>query len=157
GKSGGGDGRGPWGGGSSGGGQPPDLEELLKRSQDRLRKVIPTNFGGFGGLGGRGGIIVGVIIVGVWVFSGVCQVDPNEQGVVLRFGQAIGHTGPGLNYHLPWPIESVEIVNITGRRQVNIGYVEDRDEGNREVLDESLMLTGDENIVDINFSVIWLV
>ena len=150
----GGDGRGPWGGGNQPSGQPPDLEELLKRSQDRLRKVLPSGFG----LGGRGGLVAILIIVVVWLASGIYQVDANEQGVVLRFGQAIGKTGPGLNYHLPWPIESVEVVNVTGTRQINIGYTDDRPtNGTRDVPEESLMLTGDENIVDINFTVFWVI
>jgi len=149
----GGDGRGPWGGGHQPPGQAPDLEELLKRSQDRLRKVLPSGFG----LGGRGGLVAILIIAVVWLASGIYQVDANEQGVVLRFGQAIGKTGPGLNYHLPWPVESVEVVNVTGTRQINIGYVDDPDEGTRDVPEESHILTGDENIVDINFSVIWVI
>ena len=97
-----GGGRGPWGNGPSDGGSPPDLEELLKRSQDKLRQALPR------GIGGGGATIAGLIVVVVWLLSGVYVVNPDEQGVVLRFGAFNRVTTPGINYHLPWPIESVE-------------------------------------------------
>lgn len=150
----GGGGRGPWGGGS-GGGSPPDLEELLKRSQEKLRQALPRGFGG------GGAVIAGLIVVVVWLFSGVYVVNPDEQGVVLRFGQFVGRTTPGINYHIPWPIESVETPQVTRENQLNIGYVLPRQANNpeatRDVPEESLMLTGDENIVDINFTVFWVI
>jgi modulator of FtsH protease HflK len=146
----GGQGRGPWGGSGS---QPPDLEELLKRSQDRLRRILPG--GGFG----RGSTtIIGLILLVVWLASGVYIVQPDEQGVVLRFGQFVNTTPPGINYHLPWPIESVVTPTVTRENQINIGYGTDPDTGaTTDIPEESLMLTGDENIVDINFSVFWLI
>src|SRR5579863_6379902 len=92
----GGGGRGPWGSGSpGGGGSPRDFEEFLRRSQERLRRALPKNFGG-GGI-----LIVGLIVVAVWLMSGIYVVDPDEQGVVLRFGAFVGRTTPGINYHLP--------------------------------------------------------
>jgi membrane protease subunit HflK len=150
----GGGGRGPWGSGS-GGGSPPDLEELLKRSQEKLRQALPRGFGG------GGAVIVGLIVVVVWLFSGVYVVNPDEQGVVLRFGEFVGRTTPGINYHIPWPIETVETPQVTRENQLNIGYVLPRQANNpeatRDVPEESLMLTGDENIVDINFTVFWVI
>ena len=96
----GGSGRGPWGTGPSGGGTPPDLEEFLKRSQEKIRQALPKGFGGGGAL------IVGLIVAAVWLMSGIYVVDPDEQGVVTRFGAFVGRTTPGINYHLPWPIEA---------------------------------------------------
>ncbi len=145
-------GRGPWGGGPSGS-QPPDLEELLKRSQERLRSVLP------GGLG-RGGILIAVLIVGVvWAISGIYVVQPDQQGVVLRFGEVVARTTSGINYHLPWPIETVETPSVTRENQISVGFAPAADGSNqdRQVPQESLMLTGDENIVDINFTVFWVV
>jgi len=153
-----GGGRGPWGSGTggSGGGQPPDLEELLKRSQDRLRKALP------GGLG-TGGIVAALLVVGVvWLLSGIYVVEPDEQGVVLRFGAVTKQTNPGINYHLPWPIETAFTPKVTRENQVNIGYISSTAGGTqgvaqRDVPEESLMLTGDENIVDIDFTVFWII
>jgi membrane protease subunit HflK len=152
----GGDGRGPWGGGGpSSGGQPPDLEELLKRSQDRLKKVLPA---GFNFRSGRGGLVILLIVAVVWLLSGTYQVNTNEQGVVTRWGRLVGTTGEGLHYRLPWPIESVDIVDVTGVRQTNVGYTTSEDsQAPQEVAAESHMLTGDENIVDVNFNVQWVV
>ena len=148
----GGGGRGPWGTGPSGGGNtPPDLEALLKRSQDKLRQLLPKGFGGGGAL------VVALIVVAVWLASGIYVVDPDEQGVVTRFGAFVGRTTPGINYHLPWPIEAVETPAVTRENQLNIGYRLGNSEGTRDVPEESLMLTGDENIVDINFTVFWVI
>jgi membrane protease subunit HflK len=151
-----GGGRGPWGNGpSQGGGTPPDLEELLKRGQDKLRQALPR------GIGGGGATIAGLIVVVVWLFSGVYVVNPDEQGVVLRFGAFNRVTTPGINYHLPWPFESVETPQVTRENQLNVGYLVPRPGSNsdavRDVPEESLMLTGDENIVDINFTVFWVI
>jgi len=147
----GGGGRGPWGNGPSGGGTPPDLEEFLKRSQEKLRQLLPR------GLGGSGTLIIGLIVIAVWLASGIYVVDPDEQGVVTRFGAFVGRTTPGINYHLPWPIEAVQTPPVTRENQLNIGYRLGSSEGTREVPEESLMLTGDENIVDINFTVFWVI
>jgi membrane protease subunit HflK len=151
GKSGNG-GRGPWGDGPSGA-QPPDLEELLKKSQEKLRSMLP---GGFG----RGGLLIAVLLVGVvWALSGIYVVQPDQQGVVLRFGAVVSRTTSGINYHLPWPIETVETPSVTRENQISIGFIPAADASNqvRLVPEESLMLTGDENIVDINFTVFWVV
>lgn len=153
-----GGGQGPWGrgsGGSGGGGTPPDLEELLRKSQERFRQIMP---GGFGG--GRGVALVVLVALGLWGATGFYKVNPEEVGVVLRFGRFVGLTQPGLNYHLPSPIETVITPAVTRINRVELGYrsggVESRRvAGRSEAAEESLMLTGDENIVDINFSVFW--
>jgi membrane protease subunit HflK len=148
----GGGGGGPWGqsppGGRRGGPQPPDLEELLRRGQDKMKNVLPS-----GGVGGFG-ILVGIaILLFLWGVSGFYTVEAEEQGVVLRFGKLNRITAPGLNYHLPFPIETVYTPKVTTINQINIGV----NPGDRDIPFESLMLTGDENIVNIHFSVFWLV
>ena len=156
---GGGGSKGPWGSGqqpSGGGSSPPDLEELLRRSQDKLRTVLPG-----GNLGGKGVLLLLLGALVVWGISGFYRVDTNEYGVVLRFGAFDRYAGPGLNYHLPYPIESVLTPQVTVVRQIHIGMrqVEDLRRGTtiRDVPEESLMLTGDENIVDVDFTVFWQV
>ena len=157
--SGGGGGRGPWGQGpqqSGGGSTPPDLEELLRRSQDKLRKVLPG-----GNLGGRGIALIALAAIAIWGFSGFFRVQPDELGIVLRFGQYVRDARPGLNYHLPYPVESVLLPKVTRVNRVDLGMraVEDLRRGStvRDVPEESLMLTGDENIVDVDFSVFWII
>ena len=150
--------KGPWGSGpQSSGPTPPDLEEFLRRGQDKLRSVMPG-----GGLGGRGVFLIIIIAFLFWVFSGVYFVQPQELGVVLRFGEYVRDAKPGANYHLPYPIETVLTPNVTRVNRIDIGFreVEDtRRSGSslRDVAEESLMLTGDENIVDVQFIVFWVV
>ena len=145
-----GGGRGPGGGG---GPQPPDLEEVLRRGQDRVRRWVPSM------RGPRGIFILVLIAIGIWLLTGFYQVKPNQEGVVLRFGEWTKTTTPGLNYHLPGPIESVEKPEITNINRVEIGYRTIRDNRGRQVQtavpSESLMLTGDENIIDVQFTVFW--
>jgi membrane protease subunit HflK len=149
--------KGPWGSGPQGSGPtPPDLEELLRRSQDKLRTVLPG-----GSLGGKGFALVALAVVAIWGFSGFFRVQPDELGVVLRFGQYVRDAHPGLNYHLPYPIESVLTPKVTRVNRIDIGLrlIEDPRRGTtvRAVPEESLMLTGDENIVELEFSVFWLI
>jgi membrane protease subunit HflK len=110
-------------------------------------------------LGGSGATIAGLIVLVIWLLSGVYVVNPDEQGVVLRFGAFNRVTTPGINYHLPWPVESVETPQVTRENQLNVGYAIPRpgSDAVRDVPEESLMLTGDENIVDINFTVFWVI
>ena len=149
--------RGPWGSGPQqpGGPRPPDLEEFLRRSQDRLRSVLPGN------LGGRGIALIALAIVVLWGFSGFFRVEPDELGVVLRFGKFVREAQPGLNYHLPYPIETALTPPALRVNKIDVGIraVEDLRRGTsvRELPEESLMLTGDENIVDVDFSVLWRV
>ena len=156
-------GGGPWGGNRGNGGgprgrgpQPPDFEELLRRGQDRFRRVLP---GGF--RTGTGVAVVLIAIVVIWLASGFYRVLPDEVGVVLRFGAYNRTTQPGLNYHLPAPIESVLRPSVTRVNRTEIGYRNaegpTRGLATRQVQEEALMLTGDENIVDINFTVFWVI
>ncbi|HLY53995.1 MAG TPA: FtsH protease activity modulator HflK, partial [Stellaceae bacterium] len=149
---GGGNGQGPWGGrGPSGGGRPPNIEDLTASARDWLRRL-------FSGGSGGGKIIIGIlaVIVLLWAASGFYRVLPDEQGVVLRFGGYSETTQPGLHYHLPTPIEEVLTPSVTTVRFTNVGF--DQETGRaRDLPEESLMLTGDENIIDINLQVQWLV
>ncbi len=151
----GGGGGGPWGSGPQGGGSgntPPDLEDILRRSQDRLKNMVP----GGGSMGGKGIILILIGVVVVWLLTGFYTVRPNEVGLNLIFGRYVGQTAPGLNYNMPYPIGQVIKPNVTQVNRTEIGYRSTPGEGrSREVLEESLMLTGDENIVDIDFDVQW--
>jgi membrane protease subunit HflK len=149
-------GKGPWGSGpQSTGPKPPDLEEMLRRGQDRLRGVLPGN------LGGKGAALIGLAVIVLWGLSGFFKVDTDELGVVLRFGKEVREVQPGLNYHLPYPIETALTPKALRINKIDIGMrqVENGRGGtmHRDVPDESLMLTGDENIVDVDFSVFWKV
>jgi membrane protease subunit HflK len=158
---GGGGGGSPWGGGSRGPGPrgrgptPPNIEDLIRRGQDQVRRMLP---GGFGS--GRG---VGLVIAGlaaIWLLTGLYRVQPDELGVVLRFGEYNRTTQPGLNWHLPTPIESVLTPKVTRVNRVEVGFRAGEGTargGPRQVPEEALMLTGDENIVDINFTVFWVI
>ncbi|MGE4373971.1 MAG: FtsH protease activity modulator HflK [Xanthobacter sp.] len=148
--------RGPWGNGpSSSGPTPPDIEDIIRRSQDQLRTIMPGSFGF------KGVILILVLVIAGWLLSGFYRVQPDEQGVVLRFGKFVGITQPGLNYHWPYPIETVLTPKVTRVNRVDIGMriAEDGRTGTtmRDVPAESLMLTGDENIVDVDFSVFWVI
>jgi modulator of FtsH protease HflK len=151
-------GKGPWGSGpQSPGPTPPDLEEILRRGQDRLRRVLPG-----GNLGGRGFALIALGVLALWGFSGFFRVEPDELGVVLRFGKEVREVQPGLNYHLPYPVETVLTPKALRVNKIDIGMrvVDDIRRGGtttRDVPEESLMLTGDENIVDVDFSVLWKV
>jgi membrane protease subunit HflK len=147
--------RGPWRAGGQGP-KSPDLEEFLRRSQDRLRSALPG-----GSLGGQGIALIALVAVVIWGFSGFFSVNPDELGVVLRFGKYVRDAQPGLNFHLPYPIESALTPKVTRVNRVDIGMraVEEvrRGSSNVTIPEESLMLTGDENIVDVDFSVFWLI
>jgi membrane protease subunit HflK len=142
-------------------GGPPDLDEVWRRVNQRLNAMFgKKDTGGSGGGDGfspegfpGGGNLVGLLIgalVLVWVASGFYIVDTGQRGMVLRFGQYVETTEPGPRWHLPWPIESREIVNVDQVRTVEIGY---RNNVKSKVLKESLMLTDDENIIDLQFAV----
>ncbi|RXF72052.1 protease modulator HflK [Hansschlegelia zhihuaiae] len=150
---------GPWGQGPqkpSGGPQPPDLDEMLRRAQERLGSILPG-----GGGGTRGVLALVAVAVIAWGLSGFYRVEPDEEGIVLRFGEYVRTTQSGLNYHLPYPIETVLTPKVTTQNSIEVGMRTTtggpRSVATREVPQESLMLTGDENIVDVNFSVVWVI
>ncbi|MEX1036604.1 MAG: FtsH protease activity modulator HflK [Sneathiella sp.] len=146
---GGGGNRGPWGQGPAGQ-QPPNLEDIIKKGQERLKDIMP------GGSGGKIGIVILLLVLLVaWLISGFYKVETTEQGVVLRFGKWVETTQPGLNYHLPYPIETVLTPEVTKVNSVEVGFRPTRGGGSTRVEEESLMLTGDENIVDLSVTVFW--
>lgn len=148
--------KGPWGSGPQPTGpRPPDLEDLLRRGQDRLQQIMP---GGHFGSVGVALIVFGAIAI--WLLSGFYRVQSEELGVVLRFGKYVRDEQPGLRYHLPYPIETVYLPKALRVNTIPIGVTigDDsgrRGRGGRDVPEESLMLTGDENIVDVDFTVLW--
>ena len=163
-----GGGRGPWGGGDRGrgggpGGQPPvpDIDEMVRKGKEQLRVLLggrrgpagrggPGAPGGPGGIGGRGLAFIGIGVVAVWLWISFYTVRPEEQSVELTFGECRGDCigEPGLNF-APWPVVTKEIipVQIENVEEIGAGTVRGESEG--------LMLTGDENIVDISFQVVW--
>ena len=156
----------PWGSPPGGGGngsgrgpRPPDIDSIIKDIQKKINKFLP---GGSSSGGKPIGLIL-IILAVVWLASGLYRVLPDEQGVVLRFGKFIKTTQPGLNYHIPMPIESVQTPKVTKVNRMDIGFRSERDSGFSsgggvaDVPQESLMLTGDENIVNIDFSVFWVI
>mgnify|MGYP001813240173 CR=1 FL=1 len=163
-KSGGGNGGGPWGQGpqgprGGGGGQnQPDLEEIFKRGQDHLKNAIP---------GGTGvptwlwviAFAIGIGVIGFYAFT--YKVNPNQLGIVLRFGEYVKQTPPGLHFRWPYPINEVLLPDVTRNNRIQIGMRSavgrnsSRAQAIRDVPEESLMLTGDENIVDVDFEVQW--
>ncbi|MDP1627012.1 FtsH protease activity modulator HflK [Parvibaculum sp.] len=158
---GGGNNRGPWGQGPSGGGnQPPDLDELIRRAQEKFRQIFPGGGGTGSGSGiGTGGsrgpfFLVGLVILGLIAYTSFFRVNTNQEGIVLRFGEHVRSAAPGLHLKFPYPIETVMTPAVTNITSIDIGM---RQSGGAPITvpEESLMLTGDENIVDISFSVQW--
>ena len=135
---------------------PPDLDELWRRFNQKLNSLFGgrgSRGGGQGGGAGRpaGGFgLIVILILLIWAASGIYIVDASERGVVLRFGKYLETNLPGPHWHIPWPIESVEIVNVSEVHTVEVGY---RNNVRTKVPSESLMLTDDENIVDLQFAV----
>jgi len=158
----------PWGsppgGGGNGSGRrptPPDIDEIIRKIQDTIKKFLP---GRSKSNDNNKAIILGLVILAIiWAASGLYRVSPDEQGVVLRFGKFTSTTQPGLNYHIPYPIETVFTPKVTKVNRIDIGFRSGADTGFTtgggvaDVPEESLMLTGDENIVNIDFSIFWVI
>ena len=155
----------PWGsspGGGNGSGRgptPPDFDKLIRDIQEKIKKFLPG-----GASTGNKPIFFGLIVlIIIWALTGLYRVLPDEQGVVLRFGKFVSTTQPGLNYHIPYPIENVFTPKVTKVNRMDIGFRSGSDTGFSsgggvaDVPEESLMLTGDENIVNIDFSVFWVI
>lgn len=161
---------GPWGpgNGNDNGGKDPrgtrrpssagrpddviDIDEWVRKSQEKLKQAFPNPSGN----PSRFTALIVVAIIALWLGSGFYQVSTNQVGVVLRFGEVVRTEQPGLRYHLPEPIEMVLLPDVTSTNQIKIGF---RDRAGNDSIadDESRMLTGDENLVDIGFSVFWRV
>jgi membrane protease subunit HflK len=149
-------GKDPWG--NRGNDGPPDLDEVVRNMQRKLGGL----FGGKGGSGGDNnrsgggtfgaGLILAIVAI-VWLLSGIYIVEAPERGVVLRFGQYSSTAMPGPHWHLPYPIEKVEIVNVEEIRNVEIGYRSNNVSSTNSIPSESLMLTKDENIIDLKIAV----
>jgi membrane protease subunit HflK len=146
--------------GKRGGNQgPPDLDELMRNFNRKIGEIFGRKGGGRGGpseggpsmaqFGGGVGILIG-LVAAVWLASGFYIVDASQRGIVLRFGKFVEETHPGPRWHMPYPIETAEVVNVSQVRTVEIGY---RNSVKSKVPKESLMLTDDENIIDIQFAV----
>ena len=154
----------PWGappgggnGSRRGGPRPPNIDEVVEKIQKLISKFMP----GGKSSGGKPIIFGLILLIALWAFSGLYRVLPDEQGVVLRFGKFVTTTQPGLNYHIPYPIESVLTPKVTKVNRIDVGFRSASDSGRTsgvgDVSEESLMLTGDENIANIDFSVFWLI
>ena len=156
---------GPWGAGP--GVNRPDVGEFWQRLRDRFG-------GGGGGGGGSGGgsffgggigvpgvLVLVAVAIGLWLLSGFYTVGPNQVGLNLVWGRYVGKTSPGLNYNWPTPIGGVDKLNVTDRNAFNVGFTTRPDYSRPNALEtvdvpeESLMLTGDENIADVKFVVFW--
>lgn len=147
---------GPMGGGSGGGGgEPPDIDEMLRRAQANLRSVFPGDLGAFK--------IAGLVLAGLialWLASGFYVVNPGEHAVIQRFGAwSRTQAEPGLGYHLPAPLETATLLNVQEIRKMSIGYVEGYTRtgtsAKQDLPEESLMLTSDRNIVDLDLVLQW--
>ena len=147
---GGGNGNGgsPWG--SGGGGRPPqDFDQVVRQGREAMGRFLPS--------GGRSISLLVIIAIAIWAMTGFYRVNPQQQGVVLRFGEWVRTTAPGLHYHIPYPVESVVTPEVTRDNRIEIGFrdISGNSSSRRDIADESQMITGDENIVDIDFVVFW--
>lgn len=144
----------PWGNGprrgGGGGNEPPQIDDIIRKGQEQIKNALPG--------GAAGGFLILLVIALLWGLSGFYRVETNEQGVVLTFGKWTDSVGPGLHWHYPYPIESAEVQGVTDERTVSIGsggQTANRSRYPSARADESLMLTADENIVDVRFNVVW--
>ena len=153
-----------WGKRPGGNQGPPDLDEVWRNFQKKFGGLFGKRGGGNKGGGeqgtplgpkhlGGGAIVLATLLLGIWLASGFYIVNEGQNGVVLRFGRYSEITSPGLRWHMPYPVESRQVVNVSQVRSVEVGY---RNNVKSKVLKESLMLTDDENIVDVQFAVQWV-
>ena len=144
----------PWGGRNDQG--PPDIDEVVRNMKRKLDGFFGGSSPDGGDMSNAGPIGFGLILLVaflVWILSGIYIVDPAERGVVLRFGAFNDVTQPGPHWHIPYPIEAVEVVNVEQSRNAEIGYRSNTGRSGSTILSESLMLTKDENIVDLKIAV----
>lgn len=149
-----GGGKGPWGGGSGPQGEPPDMDRIVRNVQSRFGGLFNRPGGGLGGFGAGVFILLGLL---VWVLmpgSGWYIAQADQEGVVMRFGAYNRTEPPGFHLKLPYPVETVMKPQVTRLHQIDVGFYK-AGNGEQDVPDESLMLTGDENIVELGFSLTW--
>jgi modulator of FtsH protease HflK len=146
-------GAGPDGGNGGGGGKPPDFDDMLKRGREQFGSIMPS-----GGNGGWMALVAVLALAAAAFYSFTVRINPDEQGIVTRFGKFDRQLNPGLNFRLPPPIEQVFAPKVTVVNQLEVGSKRNNDPRAAYTgLEESLMLTGDENIVDVDFTVFWLI
>jgi len=149
----------PWGrgtGGQGGGQTPPDIDEVIRRGQAKLRGLLPKGFGGW-----KAGLLIVFVLLGIWAANGFYRVQPNQEGVPVLLGRFVGTTtNPGLHWNWPAPIGKVYTPDVTAENRIEIGLRTSGESSRRgasvrDMPEESQMITGDENIVDIDFVVFW--
>lgn len=145
----------PWGSGSGkSGSEPPDLDEMIRRAQENFKNALPGNMGS----GKFFGLVI-IIVILLWMASGFYTIQPGVHGVIQRFGEhARTDVQEGLGYHVPWPVETITKVNVNEIRRIPIGFNELGGRGGnnkQDIPSESLMLTSDANIVDLDLVVQW--
>lgn len=149
----------PWGrgtGGKGGGQTPPDIDEVIRRGQAKLRGLLPKGFGGW-----KAGLLIVFVLLGIWAANGFYRVQPNQEGVPVLLGRFVGTTtNPGLHWNWPAPIGKVYTPDVTAENRIEIGLRTSGESSRRgasvrDMPEESQMITGDENIVDIDFVVFW--
>ncbi len=160
-----GDNQSPWGSGknegnrgskkSNGSFDPGNYDDMIKNFQDKFKSMFPKN-------SSSNLLVLFLVVAFVWLASGFYRVGTDEQGVVLRFGKYVRTSEPGLHYHLPMPIENVKKPKVTKVNRIEVGFRNTQSQFSqnsqtRQVPEEALMLTGDENIVDLNFTVFWII
>ena len=149
----------PWGrgtGGQGGGQTPPDIDEVIRRGQAKLKGLLPKGFGGW-----KAGMLIALVLLGIWAANGFYRVQPNQEGVPVLLGRFVGTTtNPGLHWNWPAPIGKVYTPDVTAENRIEIGLRTSGESSRRgasvrDMPEESQMITGDENIVDIDFVVFW--
>ena len=149
----------PWGrgtGGQGGGQTPPDIDEVIRRGQAKLKSMLPKGVGGW-----KAGILIALVLLGIWAANGFYRVQPNQEGVPVLLGRFVGTTtNPGLHWNWPAPIGKVYTPDVTAENRIEIGLRTSGESSRRgasvrDMPEESQMITGDENIVDIDFVVFW--
>ena len=149
----------PWGrgtGGQGGGQTPPDIDEIIRRGQAKLKGLLPKGFGGW-----KAGTLIVLVLLGIWAANGFYRVQPNQEGVPVLLGRFVGTTtNPGLHWNWPAPIGKVYTPDVTAENRIEIGLRTSGESSRRgasvrDMPEESQMITGDENIVDIDFVVFW--
>ena len=144
---------------------PPDLEEMFRKAQQKIAALLgfrprgsggvpPGRGGNYGAAMGGGVALVIMLVIAVWLASGFYIVDEGKRGVVLRLGKYLETTMPGPRWHIPYPVEAVEVIDVARVRPVEVGY---RGNTKNKQPQEALMLTDDENIVDVQFAVQWTI